>query len=310
MSRPGGGYTPRMYRSGTAADGSGPPLGSHICWTYSTDDQHRAVLGDYFGEALAGGEKIAYFGPRGTERRVFTYLADAGHAPERLLSERRLALGAVEDAYLPDGVFEPDAGGRAFETLVVDALDEGFAGLRAVGEAACLVTDPAARDNWVAWELRTELLAARLPFTALCAYDVRECGDPLLEVMSALHGVRLHTGKPEHESSFRLQGREDGGIALEGEIDFACASVVESLLLGSVADLREPAIDVSRLRFVDCAGMRSIVRACREIVATRGEMRIRGASPSFQRMWTILGYGELAGVALTADGRSSEEPAR
>jgi hypothetical protein len=45
--------------------------------------------------------------------------------------------------------------------------------------------------------------------------------------------------------------------------------------------------------------MRAIVAAARALLTTAGSAQVRGASPLFRRVWSILGYDALDRVRLT-----------
>jgi anti-anti-sigma regulatory factor len=287
-----------MRRAGSISTARGLRPGDHVCWTYSSDDEHRQVLTDYVADAVAAGEKTVLMVRRAARDRVLSYLSDAGHDPDRLMADGRLVVDAAEDSFTPDDVFDPDSRIRFSETRVRQARDEGFTALRLFADAAWLLDHPSARDRWPAFELRAELLAARVPCLAVCGYDLRECHATALGVIGAVHSLALDANGAGSTSSFNLHATEGGGISVNGEVDFLDSDTVESLLVNSIADVAEPVLDVSSLRFADAAGMRAIAIAADEMAAVRNAVQVRGASTVFRRVWSVLGYDRLARVEL------------
>jgi anti-anti-sigma factor len=56
---------------------------------------------------------------------------------------------------------------------------------------------------------------------------------------------------------------------------------------------RSGVLDVTELDFVDVAGMRAIARACQTLVHHAGQARIRGASPTFRRIWRLAEFDRV-----------------
>jgi anti-anti-sigma regulatory factor len=235
---------------------------------------------------------------RGGEQEVLDDLTAAGHHVGPLLGRGQLVVAAVEDAYTPGGTFDPDALLAAFQALVAQALAEGFTGLRVFGDPAPLLADPDVRARWPSYELRADLLVARLPAVALCGYDLRVVDDAAVELPTAVHRLRLGAGDTPGPG-FQLHGTADGALALRGEVDMLYSDTVVGLLGGSAGDLGVPVVDVSSLEFVDVAGMRAIAAAARALPATGVAVEVRGGSPLFRRVWSVLGHDALQRVRLT-----------
>ena len=276
--------------------GCGFQRGDHVCWTYRSDDEHRRVLSEYFSEGASAGDKLVYVASGRQQARLLEHLSDAGERPHVLIRQGQLTLANIYDAYVRHGRFDPSERLQQYEAEVKQALTEGFSGLRVAGEAASVARHPAVNGDWAGFELRADLMAARLPFVGLCGYDLRDCDGIDLEVVKAVHTRGLHDGSSE-ASMFRLHAASGGVLALEGEVDLTCASTVAELLRSTQADIAQLRVDVSRLAFIDVAGMREL--ALTAAAASAGVVsRICGASPMFRKMWALLEYDKLDGVQL------------
>jgi anti-anti-sigma regulatory factor len=267
---------------------SGLQVGDHICWTYTSDEEHRQVLTTFFSEGVTRGEKLFYLSSGNSAERLLDALEDEGQPVEDLLATGRLAVKAAEDAYTPGGVFDPDALLAFLRDLVERAFQEGCTGLRGAGEVAWLQRRPDVEDRWGGYELRVDLLATQLPYTGLCCYDLRECDAATTEIPRAVHPLWLTPPVPDDAPPYGVHGTADGALGLAGEIDCCCAEDVRVLLAAAAKDLHEPALDVSLLRFADVAAMRTIAATAHELARRHGRIQLRGTSPTFRKVWRLL----------------------
>ena len=89
----------------------------------------------------------------------------------------------------------------------------------------------------------------------------------------------------------------DGTVLItpSGELDLASAPTLRSalgrLLLG---DHRSLVMDLSRLTFSDCAGLRPVRWAVREGRAVGTDVELRGALPAVRRVLDLTGLGSPA----------------
>lgn len=271
--------------------------GEHVFWPYASTASRRRVLCEYLSAGLSAGERLLFVAVDPHER-LRSDLADAPFDVDHLVRRGEMLVASIADAYLPDGRFDPDRRLREYAELVEAAVRDGFAGLRVAADATPLLTDARVRDAWPAYELRADLLARRMPFVALCAYDSRSDRDAL-ELMAAVHG-RCVEGCSSL-AAFGLHAGEGGGIAVEGEVDTTCAETVRDLVRQVVRDLEEVTLDLSGLSFADVAGVRAIAGGAQDMAERRGPVLVAGAPPSFRRVWSALGYDTDSRARLAED---------
>ncbi|WP_346120642.1 MEDS domain-containing protein [Micromonospora coerulea] len=288
----------RRCGTGTVSDGA-LALHDHACWVYTSPDEHRRVLTDYLSRGLARNERVLFLAsPPERAPLAIEYLLDAGVPFDVPLAEGQLVIGAAEEAYLVDGRFDGDDRLRAYAAQVRAAVDDGYLGLRVAAELSWLQGCPDARHSWPGYELRADLLAARLPFTALCIYDGRRWKPDELALIESVHQVNVSVRPGPPLIRFRVCASPDGVLCLGGELDFTHADRLVPALTTAALAAERPMLDVSGLEFVDVAGMRALVRACRAVADLRGLVTIRGASRAFQRLWQ-LGSFDVATRAVT-----------
>ena len=264
----------------------------HACWVFTSEREHRRVVTSFLTAGLARGERVVFLGSPGERvRLVDDYLDEAGVEVETLRASGQLVTGVAEDEYLGDGEFDADARLRRYASGARAAVADGYTGLRVATEVSWLHGCPTARHDWPSFELRADLLAATLPFTALCAYDGRHWRPDELAVLRSLHGRCL--GPHADTAGFRLYGQRDGSLRLRGELDLAHAERVRSLLLSAVDGGGCRVLDITGLTFIDATGLRSVAAAGRLMVRQHGAATIRGSSAFFQRIWTLSGLDRL-----------------
>jgi anti-anti-sigma factor len=267
----------------------------HACWVSVPGEQHRDRLTRYLSAGLARGERVGFFGaPVDRVEAVTADLADAGVPVTELVAGGRLVLGSAEEQYLHNGAFDPERRLHDYATAVRGALHDGFRGLRVAADVAWLAAHPQARVAWPGYEFGADVLAARLPFTALCMYDPRQWQTPELALLASLHARRVDHQSPEGDTGFRVAAERNGSIRLIGELDLTDAARFGDIIDVAVRYNGVTALDVSALRFVDVAGMRMIAATCAEMIRNRGEATIWGTSSTFRRFWRLAMFDAAA----------------
>jgi anti-anti-sigma factor len=268
---------------------------SHVCWSYSSDAEHRDFLVEFVNAGLAADERLMYFAPPDQLQSTLPELADAGIDVGALTERGALSIGDVDGAYLFEGALQPDVRLAGHALLVGQALRDGFAGLRVCSEIAPLLGTDGVCDEWCGYEVRADLLISRLPSIVVCACDLRQARP---EVVSDLHAVHsLHTGAPTDDSPFQLHAGHSGhgGLALSGEVDASSAERVGRWLSQALRDLPDPVIDVEGLEFIDAAGMWALLDSAH---AHPEGLRLKGTSPKFRQVWSVCGYDTITSVQL------------
>ena len=82
--------------------------------------------------------------------------------------------------------------------------------------------------------------------------------------------------------------------ALNGELDLATVDLCESRLLGlvSIAGAREVILDLGRLNFVDCAGLRALIVARSSGAALGVDVRVERPQPIVETVLRVTGLWE------------------
>jgi hypothetical protein len=143
--------------------------GQHICLPFETDDEKQAAVVSFLHEGLSHGSRCLFIGTPEEFEELGRQLEIEGICAVRAQARDALRFLTPEQAYLHDGVFDPNRVLARFAALLEEALADGFTGLSGTGE---LMHVPAP-DEWrkIVWyEAQFNDHFARLPFSGLCRY--------------------------------------------------------------------------------------------------------------------------------------------
>jgi|GEM_PF-1286507 len=270
-------------------------LGDHICVGYDDDRFFRRTATEFFAAGIEASERVGFFAPPPKLAELTAWLSASGIDVNRLASRGQIVLGDVSAAYLPDGAFDPKRRIESFSASIDEALADGFTGFRVIGDVASIMDRQDVRAEWLSYELRADLLAARKPIAALCSFDHRVCPEQVALEAAAVHSYRY--GDVAEPPPFRIVAGAGAGLRIEGEIDFGSATSVAKLLLNASEDAA-PAIDVSDLAFIDAAGMRALASGAVALLQRHPGVQIRGGSQIFKRMWDLMGLDRFETIAV------------
>ena len=205
-------------------------LHDHACWVPVTDGEQRRGLTRYIKAGLDRHERVAYFGtPSRRSEAVAFDLARAGVPVDELAASGQLVFASARDQYDGGSRFDPVRRLDDYASAVRATVADGYRGFRVAAEVAWLADEPEARQAWPGYEFGADLLAARLPFTALCVYDPHDWRAADLALMRSVHSHRI-AGGVAGGTGFRLYGQRDGSIRLRGELDAIHADRVGDVL--------------------------------------------------------------------------------
>ena len=171
--------------------------GDHVCAFYSSS---RNVLDDivvdYITKGLQAGNKVFCMVDQPSEVRALI--------PAQLVTrEGMLAVLTEDEAYMPGGFFSKDTFIRNMETMVREAFADGYASLRAVGDAGFIVRNGVDIAEWFAAEAELNQIVPDYPHFFFCLYDL-----DLFDGNTVMHVLRTHPrvyvngiiiGNPDHQ---------------------------------------------------------------------------------------------------------------
>ena len=150
------------------------PWGTHLCQFYETTSDLLEVLVPYFKEGLTANESCIWitFDPLCVEEAKDALRAAVPEL-DQCLATGQMEIVPHDRWYLADGTFDAEAVLKACCEKAEDALEKGYAGLRASGNVACLHD-----ARWAELTAYEEMLQAAIHshnVIALCSYPLHKC---------------------------------------------------------------------------------------------------------------------------------------
>ena len=165
--------------------------GDHLCCLYETEEEHRAVLTPFMRQGLERGEKLLYIVDARSAETVLGYLRDDGLSVESYVDRGQLTVLTADDAYMRDGVFDPDAMIALLRTETERALTEGYAALRVTGEMSWVLRELPGSERLIEYESKLNDFFPGSDCLAICQYDRRLFAPSLLLDVLCTHPIAV-----------------------------------------------------------------------------------------------------------------------
>jgi signal transduction histidine kinase len=193
--------------------------GDHLCCIYETEEEHRAVLTPFLRRGLERGEKVVYIVDARTAEAILGYLRDpstnrrgkpvacpepsrrepSGQAldVESYLASGQLTILTRDDAYMRQGVFDPEGMIALLKAETEQALAEGYPALRVTGEMTWALRGLPGSERLIEYETKMNEFFPGSRCLAICQYDRRRFApEVLLDVLrthpTAIVGTEMY----------------------------------------------------------------------------------------------------------------------
>jgi len=165
--------------------------GDHVCCIYETEEEHRALLTPFLRQGLERGEKVIYIVDPHTAEIIKGYLQDDGMEVEPYLASGQMSILSVDDAYMPDGVFEPDAMITLLRSETERALAQGYTTLRVTGEMSWALRGLSGSERLIEYEAKLNEFFPSSKCIAICQYDKQRFESEVLLDVLATHPIAV-----------------------------------------------------------------------------------------------------------------------
>lgn len=165
--------------------------GDHLCCLYETEEQHRAVLTPFMRQGLERHEKMFYIVDARTAKTILGYLQDDGLDPQPYLASGQLAILTRHDAYMREGVFDPDRMIALLRAETEQALAKGYAALRVTGEMTWALRGLPGSERLIEYETKLNEFFPGSQCLAICQYDRRRFDPAVLLDVLRTHPVAV-----------------------------------------------------------------------------------------------------------------------
>jgi len=144
----------------------------HLCIIYETRDEQFASVLPFIRIGLERGEKCVYIADENSAAEVLTAMKQDGIDVESAVDSGALTMAAKEDAYLQQGLFDPDWMIRFLKEVTNSVKTAGFSGLRIMGEMTwALGGDPGA-ERLIEYESKLNRFLSEYDCLGICQYNL------------------------------------------------------------------------------------------------------------------------------------------
>jgi PAS domain S-box-containing protein len=159
--------------------------GDHLCCLYESEEEHRALLTPFLRQGLERNQKVLYIVDARTAEDILDYLRDDGVDVQPYIDSGQLGILTIKDAYMKEGVFDPDGMIRLLRQETERALSEGYSALRVTGEMTWALKGLPGSERLMEYEAKLNRFFQGSACLAICQYDRRRFPpDMLLDVLT------------------------------------------------------------------------------------------------------------------------------
>jgi hypothetical protein len=149
------------------------PESCHICLIYENEQQRQKIVSEYIAAGIRQGEVVRYFTDQTMPESVRSWLLELGVELSEVEQNGSFGISIAENAYCPDGQFEPQKMiDRAVQRYGI-AQKAGYTGSRACGEMSWALKDIPGSDRLLEYEVLLNTITSSFPHNGMCQYDAR-----------------------------------------------------------------------------------------------------------------------------------------
>ena len=297
---------PRMAASLAERAVAGIVPGDHVCASFGSDEEHRAIVARYARQALARNERFLYLAHSSDDATIHACLAEAGIDVEAGLARRQIVIRRIDRA--PKRI-DPEAIIATFQADRVAARRAGYSALSGAADMTWALAQPADADALLQYEREVGRIFKTADVAGLCQYDRRLFEPEVLERLVATHEFQLRTG-PDGTTTARrhltISEHRDGVVELAGALDIDASTYLAARLaeLDGDGDL---VLLTAGLEFVDISGCRALVRAAE--ARTPGQrLVLPDAGAALRRVLTLCGWESHERLAVGCGPPAANDP--
>jgi hypothetical protein len=161
--------------------------GDHICVFHRREDSLMDVLSPYIAEGLRKGERCFCVQQPHIVKRLEYDLRFIGVDFDKAVKSGALEFHRIEDAYLPNGVFDPAKMMDLLIETIEDSVKKGFSGFRSAGDLSWATDGPEQCRQLLGYEAMVEECFPGKPATGMCQYPVESFSPRVLDRVWRLH---------------------------------------------------------------------------------------------------------------------------
>jgi signal transduction histidine kinase/CheY-like chemotaxis protein len=204
--------------------------GDHLCLIYRSAAEQTAALTSFYKAGLAAGERCFFVGHGVSARRLERALEDAGVAVGAERDRGALVLLTRREDWLPGGRFDPGAVMDVLRQAEQQALDDGYAGLRASWNMAWVLEGTPCADRLLEYEAQLGRFLPGSRTCALCRYGREILAADCIQDALHTHPLVVLGHQICHNAYYEPPDMVLGSRSAEERIDWMVAQLQQSRL--------------------------------------------------------------------------------
>jgi len=203
-------------QSGLQRDIEEAQWGDHLCSICENEEERRTVLRPFLRGGFQQNQRVLYIADSGTADQVMDDLDEAGLDVSGRRENGDLCVLTSRETYLRGEQFDPDGMLQLLREQLDASREEGYAGLRAVGEMEWALAGKPGSEKIIEYEAGLNNRLADRKCITLCQYDRRSFSDSILLDVLRTHPKAI-VGGEKYENAFYMPPEEllaeDSGTA-------------------------------------------------------------------------------------------------
>ncbi|SBT41203.1 MEDS domain-containing protein [Micromonospora auratinigra] len=267
-------------------------LGDHVCWTHEDESDALDTVGRFAATGLRLGQKVICFTDTATPQSVRARVDALGVPTQDAVAGGQLRIVPALEVYLSGGRLAPEAMVATVVDEITRAGQEGYPGVRLVGDMAWVLRTGTTLDDLHRYESALNPLFLDGRVAGMCLYDRRLFPAERVRALAAAHlgtaGSHLHRTWSPLLRAYRTT--DPPGLRLVGQVDQSNREAFTAVLDDVTTDPRNvdraTVVDLSEVSFVDAGAATALVRAGQ---AGAAGVRLVGCRPALGRLIGLLG---------------------
>ncbi|NIM10399.1 MAG: PAS domain S-box protein [Candidatus Aminicenantes bacterium] len=165
--------------------------GDHLCCIYETEEEHRSLVTPFLRKGLEIEQRVIYIVDTHTAETILGYLRDDGVDIKSYLERKQLLILTRDNAYMGDGVFDPDGMIDLLRSETEKALADGWAALRVTGEMTWALRGIPGSERLIEYEAKLNNYFPGSKSLAICQYDKRQFSPTVLIDVLHTHPIAV-----------------------------------------------------------------------------------------------------------------------
>lgn len=171
------------------------PESCHVCLIYENEEQRQKIVSEYLAAGIKRGELVRYFTDETTPDKIRSWLLELGVELSEAEKTGSFCISKAENAYCPDGQFEPQKMIDGSILRYDQAKKAGYSGTRASGEMSWALKDIPGSNQLLEYEVLLNTVTSSFPHSGMCQYDARLFDGATLYNVLKVHPYMIAQGQ-------------------------------------------------------------------------------------------------------------------